>query len=682
MQVIYIRFFMSEKPRKNFKQKQKKVFYKSVPKNKKKEKRNRENELIWIYKQGQGNFGFVDKVDEKTGEKQGYFVHESKKLDAFEGDEVAFELQYFKWRPEAIIKKVLKRSEHLIVWTLKITKTFAFVISKNPLVKNDIFIPGKFLGWYTDGAQVAVQIIKWEWKNPEGRIIESLETLPEGRKDIYRIAFEHGARLQFSDRIKEELNKVPKSLPKEEISSRTDFRDTLTYTIDGVDSKDLDDAISIKKIDTWYELSVHIADVAHYITEDSHLDREARKRATSMYLCDQVIPMLPKEISNGVCSLHPGEDKLTLTCVIEIDAHGKIISTGVFESVIHSDFRLTYDEVQTMTDGEKKVWDTLQFGEMISSELLENIKVLEELKIILEKYKYQKGVLNFDFPETKIILDEAGNPTQYKKYERHESHKIIEECMVLANEAISRMFQKYPFLYRVHEDPDEADVEKFVKILEGFGAKDLSEMMKKQKLSPKVFQQILEHINSDPKLKYFQKLLLRSLQKARYSEKNFGHFGLALEYYSHFTSPIRRYPDLQIHRIIKEIIAKKLSHERKDHYKHILPKVALRSSDREVMAEKAEYKVRDFMACKYMSDKIGKEFTGKISGMIEKGFFVELPDTIEGFIEFWFTGLEFNAENYTIMQSHTWKELHFWDEIQVILSHIDEQRLRLEFELV
>lgn len=673
---------MSEKPRKNFKQKQKKVFFKSVPKKKRKEKRNRENELVWIYKQGQGNFGFVDTVDEKTGEKQGYFCHESKKLDAFEGDEVAFELQYFKWKPEAIIKKVIKRSEHLIVGTLKITKTFAFVISKNPLIKNDIFIPGKFLEGYSDGAQVAVQIIKWEWKNPEGRIIESLETLPEGRKDIYRIAFEHGARLKFSDRVKTELKETPKVVPKEEISSRTDFRKVLTYTIDGADSKDLDDAISIKRIDGWYELSVHIADVAHYVAEDSHLDREARKRATSMYLCDQVIPMLPKEISNGVCSLHPGEDKLTLTCVIEIDSHGQIVSTGVYESVIHSDFRLTYDEVQAMTDGEVKTWNALQFGKKVSPELLENITLLEELKKILEKYKYDKWVLSFDFPETKIILDEAGNPVEYKKYERHESHKIIEECMVLANEAISRMFSKYPFLYRVHEDPDEADVEKFVKILEWFGAKKLSEKIKKQKLSPKTFQSILEHINSDPKLKYFQKLLLRSLQKARYCEKNFGHFGLALEYYSHFTSPIRRYPDLQIHRIIKEIVSKNFSATRKDHYKHILPKVALRSSDREVMAEKAEYKVRDFMACKYMADKVGQEFIGKISGMIEKGFFVELPNTIEWFIEFWFTGFQFESEKFTIIESHTWKELHFWDEVQVKLSHIDEQKMRLEFEML
>jgi ribonuclease R len=672
---------MSEKPRKSFKQKQKKTFYKSVPKKNRKEKRNLENEIHGVYKQGQGNFGFVDSVDKVSWEKVGYFVHESKKLDAFEGDEVAIEVKIFKWRPEAVIKKVIKRSEHLIVGTLKIAKTYAFVISKNPLIKTDIFIPGKFLQWYSDGSQVAVQIIKWEWKNPEGRIIESLEVLPEGRKDIYRIAFEHWARLKFSERIKEELGKTPKSIPKEEIASRTDFRNMLTYTIDGVDSKDLDDGISIKRIESGYELYVHIADVAHYVKEDSHLDREARKRATSMYLCDQVIPMLPKEISNGLCSLHPWEDKLTLTCVIEVDDHGQIVSTWVFESIIHSDFRLTYDEVQQMTDGDIKVWDTLQFAKEISADLLENIKILEELKIILEKYKYKKGVLNFDFPETKIMLDEAGNPVEYKKYVRHESHKIIEECMVLANEAISRIFSKYPFLYRVHEDPDEADVEKFIKILEWLGAKELSENIKKQKLSPKVFQQILEHINSDPKLKYFQKLLLRSLQKARYSEKNFWHFGLALEYYSHFTSPIRRYPDLQIHRIIKEIVSKRLSHNRKDHYNHILSKVAARSSDREVMAEKAEYKVRDFMACKYMQDKVWQEFTGQISGMIEKWFFIELPDTIEWFIEFWFTGYQFDEKSYSIVGSTTWKQLHFWDEVPVRLTHIDEQRLRLEFEM-
>jgi len=702
---------MSEKPRKSFKQKQKKVFYKSVSNKKKKEKRNPENELTGIYKQGQWNFGFVDTVDEKTWEKQWYFCHESKKLDAFEGDEVAFELQYFRGKPEALIKKVIKRSEHLIVGSLQIAKGCAFVLSKNPLVKTDIFIPGKHIGGYTNGSQVAVQIIKWEWKNPEGRIVESLADLPTWREDIYRIAFEWWARKSFSESVKAEVKNLPKKIEESDVKQRKDLRNILTYTIDGAESKDLDDGISIEKIEEWYKLYVHIADVTHYVRENSALDREARKRGTSIYLCDQVIPMLPSELSNGLCSLHPGEDKLTLTCEIEIDTHWNMKNTSVYESIIHSDFRLTYREIDEIVKphpnpllkereqasesqewiqplspwGERiqewgLIWDTLQFWWIITEKLLKNIQNLESLTDILSKYKYNKWVLNFEFPETKIILDDQGNPIEYKKSERYGSYKIIEECMVLANEAVSRQFAKYPFLYRVHELPDEEDIEKFAKIIESV---DSSIVIPKTKwIKPKHFQQILEELKKSPKLQYFQKLLLRSLTKARYSEKNFGHFGLALDFYSHFTSPIRRYPDLQIHRIMKEIVTKKYNPERKEHYQNILPKVATRSSETAERAEKMEYKVRDFMACKYMDDKVGQEFTGKISGMIEKGFFVELPNTIEGFIEFWFSGLEFNAENFTILQTATAKELHFGSEVQVRLSHIDEQRMRLEFELV
>lgn len=693
---------MAKNIKKHSQKKREKTFYASTPKKKRNEKRNPEKELTWIYKQGQGNFGFVDRVDEKTWEKQGYFVHESKKLDAFEGDEVAFEIQYFKGRPEAIIKKVLKRSEHLIVGKLKIGKQFAFVISENAKVKNDIFIPGKHIGGYPDGARVAVQILKWEGKNPEGRIIESLESLPKWREDIYKIAFEMGARKSFSDRIQADLKKFSEHISSKDLSYRRDMRKLLTYTIDGAESKDLDDAISIEKTENGYILYVHIADVVHYVRENSSLDREARKRGTSIYLVDQVIPMLPQKLSNGLCSLHPGEDKLTLTCEMEIDSEGKIVHSSVYESVIQSDFRLTYREIDkiltpilnpfpseekgaaasSLLSGENwercYIWDSLQFGWILTQELLENITLLKEFTDILQKKSQQRGNLDFDFPETKIILDDAWVPQEYKKYERFDSYKIIEECMVLANQSIARQFSKVPFLYRVHEDPDEEDVESFIMRIQKLWDAQISQSFQS---TPKFFQKILEYLKSSPRLEKFQKLLLRTLSKARYSEKNFWHFGLALEYYSHFTSPIRRYADLQIHRIIKEAIRKKYNSERKNYYKDILPKVALRCSETSERAEKMEYRVRDMLACKFMQDKIGDVFHGKISWMIEKWFFVELENTIEGFIEFGFTGYEFNAESFTLMQIATWKELHFWDEVQVKLVEVDMERYRIEFEL-
>lgn len=678
---------MAKNIKKNNQKKKEKSFYRSTPKKKQNEKRNREKELVWIYKQMQGWFGFVDVVDEKTWEKQGYFVHESKKCGAFEGDEVAFEVRQFRWRPEADIKKVLKRSEHLIVWKLKLGKTYAFVISQNPLITSDIFIPGKHIWGYTDGSEVAVQILKWEWKNPEGRIIESLDALPKGREDIYRIAFEMWARKNFPDKLKEDIKKLDQNITSKDLSYRSDFRQLLTYTIDWKESKDLDDAISLEKTPEWYRLYVHIADVSHYIFEDSHLDREARKRGTSIYLADQVIPMLPKEISNGLCSLHPGEDKLTLTCIMDISKNGNLLKGEVVNSVIRSDFRLTYREVDEILkphlnsspQGEKiqdrgiNIGDELLFWNTLSKDLFQNLQDLKTLTDILSKNTIERWALNFDFPETKVVLDDDGNPIEYKKYERYDSYKIIEECMVLANESVSKLFHKFPFLYRIHEDPDPEDVEKFTKLLE---------IVAPNTKIPSDFSTLLELLKSKPELQGFQRLLLRSLSKARYSEKNLGHFGLALKFYSHFTSPIRRYPDLQIHRIIKEIIKKKLHAERKDYYKEILPKIARRSSDTSERAEKMEYKVRDMHGCKYMSSRIGEEFTGKVSGMIEKGFFVELENTIEGFIEFWFTGLSYNPDMMSITSIDWKKELHFWDEVQVRVAWVDTDRYRVEFELV
>lgn len=480
------------------------------------------------------------------------------------------------------------------------------------------------------------------------------------------------ARKSFSPAVMDETKELNDYISQSDLKYRNDCRDLLTYTIDGAESKDLDDAISLEKTDSGYILYVHIADVSHYVREDTPLDREARKRGTSIYLADQVIPMLPKEISNGLCSLHPGEDKLTLTCEMHISKSWIVTKSEVYNSVIISDYRLTYQEIDEFVSWDIKSWDDLLFWEKVSEYLSENIQDLKSLTDVLSKNTENRGSLDFDFPETKIILDDQGNPTEYKKSIRYDSYKIIEECMVLANESVSKQFQKHPFLYRVHEDPDGEDVEKFTKMLETVipGTE-----------IPEDFPGILALLQSSEQLQYLQKLLLRSLSKARYSEKNLGHFGLALKFYSHFTSPIRRYPDLQIHRIIKEICKWKFSSERRGYYNEILPKVARRSSDTADRSEKMEYKVRDMLACKYMSDKIGKQFTANISGMIEKGFFVELPDTIEWFVDYGMTGLTYNPERM-LLEDAIWKELHFGSEVQVILIDIDTSRMRLEFELV
>ncbi|MCH8518362.1 ribonuclease R [Candidatus Gracilibacteria bacterium] len=639
------------------------------------------DELVGVYKQMEGGFGFVDVVDKTTGKKEGYYVHETKKLDALEGDEVAFVVNIFKGKSEAHITRVVSRSEHLIVGTLRITRGFGFLIADNRKISKDIFIPGKFIGGYTDGSRVAVQVIKWEGKNPEGRIMESLSGLPKGREDIYTVAFEMGARKTFSEKLMQEVSVLqsPDS-GGSRLKIRTDLKHCLTYTIDGAESKDLDDALSIEKTDNGYRLYVHIADVAHYVKENSALDREARKRATSIYLIDQVIPMLPPEISNGLCSLHPGESKLTMTCEMELDMKGNIQSSKVYESVIESDYRLTYKEIDEIVSGSISLGDSLQFGNELSGELQKNIFLLKEFSGFLEKKAISRGSLDFDFPETKIILDDTGKPIEYRQYERYDSYKLIEVCMVLANETIAKLFSKIPFLYRVHEEPDEEDIEKFLKLLERLGV-NIGKQLSGIHITPLDIQSTLSYLQFDPKLSGFQKIVLRSMAKARYSEKNFGHFGLALTHYSHFTSPIRRYADLQIHRIIKESLDKKYSHERKLYYKEVLPKVARICSEKTDKAEKMEYKVRDMLACKYMSDKIGKVYKGKISGIIDKGFFVELENTIEGFIDTARTFYTPMRDEYRIVNEQTGVGLQFGDAILVELISVDMEKMRIEFTL-
>ncbi len=731
--------------------KKRKGFYQSeTSKGHRDQKISKKQLLKWVYKQLQG-FWFVDVIDEVSGEKKWYFVHETKKSDAFEGDEVLFEVQMFRGKEEAIIKKITQRSEHLIVGILQLRKTFAFVIPKNDKIGKDIFIPGKFIEWYREWAMVAVKILKWEGKNPEGRIVEILDDIPEGRRDIYTIAFEMGARKRFSEKVKQEVRRLQNpDLAKIKNIERIDVRNLLTYTIDGAESKDLDDALSIERTDTWYRLYVHIADVAEYVIENSELDREARKRATSIYLVDQVIPMLPSELSNGLCSLHPWEAKLTLTCEMELDESGRVLKSQVYESIIESDYRLTYreiDEILQPPSLEKRgdsgvsldLWDSLQFWKTLSLELQKNIFLLKELSNILEKNATKRGSLDFDFPETKIILDETWVPLEYKKYERYDSYKIIEVCMVLANESIAKLFSKTPFLYRVHEEPDSEDIEKFLKLLEGIsspsqfspngrdGTTDFCSSLLSPpggkvgiggSASPRDIQSLLQYLQSQEKLEWLQKLVLRSMKKAVYSEKNIGHFWLSLTHYSHFTSPIRRYADLQIHRIIKETLTppiptfpprgekselqdavsnslwgknmkplsptggKNLDRGRQSHYKEILPKIAQICSEKSDKAEKMEYKVRDMLACRYMRDKIGQSFEGKISGIIDKGFFIELENTIEWFVDISWLPYIALREEYSLVHQKSWERLKFWDRVEVEVSRVDMQKMRIEFELL
>ncbi|MDD5770074.1 MAG: ribonuclease R [Candidatus Gracilibacteria bacterium] len=636
--------------------------------------------IIGVYSQSKNNdYGFVD-VD---GQEKGYFVYPRNLNSALDGDQVEAVLKIFNRRKEAVITKIITRADRVLVGTIELVKDFAFVILDNPAFKNDVHISNKklskFKGLVKNGDKVAIKITLWEGKNPEGSIIEILGDKNKPGIEIESILLEGGIRVKFGEGILQEA----KELKFEEQKYRTDLTKTLIFTIDSEDARDLDDAIFVEKIGNDYKLIVSIADVAEYVKEGSLLDKEALKRGNSTYLVDRVIPMLPEKLSNDLCSLNPNTKKLALSCEMIIDNKGNVISKKVYESVISSKFRLTYREVQEILDGKLNIGDKLFFGGIISNELFEAIKISLELKTIITTRKQKSGILDFDFPETKIILDENKNPIDIKKYERYESMKIIEEFMILANESIGEMFSKMPFVYRIHPIPNYDDIEKLRNTLHIFGI-DLPF----KTITPKIIGNILHEISLNPKEKLLSKLVLRSLEKAIYSHENVGHFGLNLEFYSHFTSPIRRYPDLQIHRIIKEKLHNNLSKIRIEHYKNILKDVCKKTSDTERKSEKLEYAVKDLMICKYYENKIGEEFEGIISGVISAGFFVELENTAEGFVSieqvFAITKhrkANFQEENMKFEITKDFS-LQVGDNIKIKISNIELDKRRLNFDFL
>lgn len=653
------------------------------------------NDIIGIYAPGKWDFGFVD-VEIKTDswvETKGYYVFGRNSMNAMSGDKVLATVKEFNGKKEAVVKKIITHRKEPVIGIYQQSGKFGFVLPKDKSIKKDIFIAGKFSMDAQDWEVVAVEIIKWEWRSPEWKVTKVLGKPGEKWVDIMWIALESGTRIEFWRAVKDEVQKLTKKITTRDIKKRKDLRNLFTITIDGADSKDLDDAISLEKMDKWgFKLYVHIADVAHYVKEDHAIDKEARRRGTSTYLVNKVIPMLPETLSNGLCSLNPHEDKLTLTAEIEINTAGHLKHTRVFETITRSDYRMTYKEVDQIlglqpiawSDIWEKiwVWEKLMFGWKVSEKLVEVLQNSEKLREILAWYKQELWVLEFDFPETKIELDENENPIAFKQYTRHASMKIIEEFMIVANEAVSKKYQDLPFLYRIHPEPAEEDATKLLESL----AKFRYQIPAGKKLKPKDLQKVLFEIKSDSREKLLSRMVLRSLTKAKYSPDAEGHFGLALDYYSHFTSPIRRYPDLQIHRIIKEKINRKFDDKRKKHYEIILDRVARKSSEAEVKAEKLEYKVRDLMACKYMQQHLDESFPGTVAWVIWSGIFVELENTIEWFVElndrFGRQDYIFDADMMVLENQITWVKYTIWDKVNITVKSINEDERKIDFELV
>lgn len=570
-------------------------------------------------------FGFVT-VESRPDD---IYIPYDKVKDAMHGDRVQIVAEPARGgrRAEGTVVKVLERANQTLVGYYQKSKNFGFVIPDNQKIGEDVFIPqGKDMGAVT-GHKVIVKLTDYggERKKPEGEIVEIIGHVNDPGTDILSIVKAYGIPDEYPQEVMEQIEHIPDEVQEAEKVGRKDIRDWQTVTIDGEDAKDLDDAITISREDFGYRLGVHIADVSHYVREGSPLDREALKRGTSVYLVDRVVPMLPHKLSNGICSLNQGVDRLALSCIMDIDPHGKVLSHEVAETLIRVDRRMTYTAVNAIiTDRDPAVMAEYDgFVEMFDC--------MKELADILRDKRSQRGSIDFDFPETKILLDEKGHPTEIKPYERNSATKIIEDFMLMANETIAEDYywQEIPFLYRTHDNPDPEKMKRLGIFINNFG---YSLHLQNGEVHPKEIQKLLTKIEGTEEEALISRLTLRSMKQAKYMPICGGHFGLAARYYTHFTSPIRRYPDLQIHRIIKENLHGNLTGKRISHYDSILTEVSIQCSQTERRADEAEREVVKMKKCEYMSKRVGQIYEGVISGVTNWGFYVELPNTVEGLV--------------------------------------------------
>lgn len=621
-------------------------------------------------------FGFVT----IEGREQDVFIPADKTKGAMDGDKVqiVIEGEARGKRAEGAVLRILEHANKTVIGFYQKNKNFGFVLPDNQKLGQDIFIPqGKDMGAVT-GHKVIVRITDFgdDRKKPEGVITEILGHVNDPGVDILSIIKAYGLPEGFPDEVMVQVAGIPDEVEEEEKKNRLDLRHLQTVTIDGEDAKDLDDAISIsKENDDHYTLGVHIADVSHYVTENSPLDKEALKRGTSVYLVDRVIPMLPHKLSNGICSLNAGTDRLALSCLMEIDGKGNVIGHRIAETLIQVDRRMTYTAVNAIvTDRDPDVME--EYGDFVPM-----FDLMKELADILRERRKKRGSIDFDFPESKIILDEKGRPVDIKPYERNAATKIIEDFMLMANETIAEdyFWQELPFLYRTHDYPDPEKMKRLGTFINNFG---YTIRTQNGEVHPKELQKLLDKIEGTPEEALISRLTLRSMKQAKYTTVCTGHFGLAANYYTHFTSPIRRYPDLQIHRIIKENLRRGLSDRRFVHYDSILPEVAVQCSSMERRADEAERETDKLKKCEYMSKRIGKEYDGVISGVTNWGLYVELPNTVEGLIrvnDLMGDYFVFDEEHMELVGEMTRKSYKLGQKIRVQVADTDKLTRTIDF---
>jgi ribonuclease R len=582
-------------------------------------------------------------------------------------------------RAEGEIIRIIERSNNTVVGTFESSKYFGFVVPDDSRIPGDIFIPKDEINGARSGQKVVAEIIRWPEKrrNAEGRIVEIIGDRNEPGTDIVSIIKAYNLREDFPEEVAKHAQTINQTVTKDMIKGRRDIRSLRMVTIDGEDAKDLDDAVSIEKLDNGnYRLGVHIADVSYYVTEDSYLDKEALKRGTSVYLVDRVIPMLPKELSNGICSLNPGVDRLAFTVMMEIDRDGRVLDHEIFESIINTNERMTYTNVyKILEEDDRELIERYRY-------LLDDFLAMKELALILRKKRMARGAIDFNFDEAKIVLDEKGVPTKVERYEITIANRIIEEFMLVCNETVAEHFfwTNTPFVYRIHEEPDSEKMEVFSEFVHnmGYTLKGIS------KIHPKALQDILEKAKGSKEETIISTVMLRSLRKARYSHLNTGHFGLAARYYCHFTSPIRRYPDLIIHRIMKEYLKGYMRQDREDLLNETIAEIARLCSERERAAEEAERETEDLKKVEFMKKYEGEVFEGIISNVTSFGMFVELDNTIEGLVRM--SSMEddyyvYNDKNYSLIGERSRKVYRIGDVVKVMLVRADVASRKLEFSI-
>ena len=642
-----------------------------------KNKKTKESEYEGIFRLASKSFGFV-KINVGTSSEEEVYVSTKDSLDAMNDDRVLVKIKTSNVdvdkKREGKIIKVLERDCDTVVGIFEPNKGFGFVRPINSKIPFDIHVEKKYWNKAVKDSIVEVKILpkKNSKDNPEGVIINVIGHKDDPTAEITAIVHDFRIRDEFPDDVLKEANDVSIDIIDSDLDGRIDLRDKLFVTIDGEDTKDIDDAVCLEINDNKQILYVSIADVSHYVKEGSKLDREALKRGNSVYLLDRVIPMLPHVLSNGICSLNEDEDRLTLTCQMEFDEKGKIVGHEIYRSVIRSHKRMTYNVVQDIIDD--KVIDTSDITKMIKNMIL--------LSRVIRKRREDRGAVNFNFKETIIKVDDNLKPIEICEKERIEAYKLIEDFMVSANETVAEeyYYREVPFIYRTHEASEEDKLENLETTLNSLGIS----FKVRNELHPMDMQKLIKSVEGTDKQSIVEKLALRSMSQAKYTKNLVGHFALASKYYTHFTSPIRRYSDLQIHRIINEVLENKFSAKRREHYENILDSVAFNISKTERLAIDCERDIDALKKCEFMLPHIGESFEGNISGLTNFGIFVELPNTIEGMIalrDLRDDHYVFDETKYQIVGENSKKVFTFGEHLKVILARCIPETRTIDFVL-